>query len=86
MKKQIVCPVCAGRGFVSWLNTAEDTCSTGSKTCPHCNGSGLREIDMTNADHIRSMTDEELADFLVDLADDGNLLIREWLKEPYKEA
>lgn len=40
---------------------------------------------LTNADCIRSMPDEELADFLVELADDGNLLIREWLKQPYKE-
>lgn len=40
---------------------------------------------ITNADHIRSMSDEELADFLVELADDGNLLIREWIKQPYKE-
>ena len=37
--------------------------------------------DMTNADRIRSMTDEELAEFLTDLADDGNLKIREWLQQ-----
>ena len=36
----------------------------------------------TNADSIRSMDDEELAEFLIDLADDGNLRIREWLKQP----
>ena len=42
-------------------------------------------VGKTNADHIRSMTDEELADFLVDLADDGDLLIRDWLKQPYRE-
>ena len=36
----------------------------------------------TNADKIRSMSDEELAEFLIDLADDGNLRIREWLKQP----
>ena len=41
--------------------------------------------DMTNADRIRSMTDEELAEFLTDLADDGNLKIREWLKQPSGE-
>ena len=35
----------------------------------------------TNADRIRSMTDEELAEFLIDLADDGNLRIREWLQQ-----
>ena len=40
---------------------------------------------MTNADRIRSMSDEELADFLIDLADDGNLKIREWLQQPAEE-
>ena len=37
---------------------------------------------VTNADRIRSMNDEELAEFLIDLADDGNLRIREWLQQP----
>lgn len=36
----------------------------------------------TNADRIRAMSDEELGDFLVDLADDGDLRIREWLQQP----
>ena len=35
-----------------------------------------------NADRIRAMSDEELAEFLIDLADDGNLRIREWLQQP----
>ena len=35
-----------------------------------------------NADKIRAMSDDELADFLIDLADDGNLRIREWLQQP----
>ena len=39
----------------------------------------------TNANRIRSMTDEELAEFLIDLADDGNLKIREWLQQPAEE-
>ena len=38
--------------------------------------------EKTNADCIRSVDDEELAEFLIDLADDGNLRIREWLKQP----
>ena len=41
--------------------------------------------EMTNADKIRSMSDEELAEFLIDLADDGNLRIREWLQQPAEE-
>ena len=36
---------------------------------------------MNNAQKIRSMSDEELAEFLIDLADDGNLKIREWLQQ-----
>lgn len=41
---------------------------------------------MTNADRIRSMTDEELADFLVtkmpgDICDWEDLML-EWLKQP----
>ena len=43
-------------------------------------------IGMTNAQKIRAMTDEELAEFLIDLADDGNLRIREWLQMPAEEA
>ena len=38
--------------------------------------------EKTNADCIRYMDDEELAEFLIDLADDGNPRIREWLKQP----
>ena len=37
---------------------------------------------VTNADRIRSMSDEELEEFLIDLGDDGNLRIREWLQQP----
>ena len=40
---------------------------------------------MTNAQKIRSMSDEELAEFLIDLADDGNLRIRDWLQQPAEE-
>ena len=48
------------------------------------NRNGLNE-QMTNAQKIRSMSDEELAEFLIDLADDGNLKIREWLQQPAEE-
>ena len=40
---------------------------------------------LTNAQKIRAMSDEDLAEFLIDLADDGNLRIREWLQQPAKE-
>lgn len=47
-------------------------------THKHC----FEEKQFTNADRIRAMSDEELADFLVGLADDGNLRIRDWLRQP----
>ena len=40
---------------------------------------------MNNAQKIRAMSDEELAEFLIDLADDGNLKIRDWLQQPAEE-
>ena len=40
---------------------------------------------MTNADRIRTMSDEDLAEILIDLADDGNMKIREWLQQPSVE-
>ena len=40
---------------------------------------------LTNAQKIRAMSDEELAEFLIDLADDGNLRIRDWLQQPAGE-
>ena len=47
--------------------------------CPVCGHK--TNTPQTNADRIRSMGDEELAEFLIDLADDGNLRIREWLQQ-----
>lgn len=44
-----------------------------------------RRKNQTNADRIRAMNDEELAEFLIDLADDGTLKIREWLQQPAEE-
>ena len=79
--KKLVCYNCGGHGFITATYENGQT----SSICPVCGGIGSHEIQMTNADHIRSMTDEELAEFLIDLADDGNLRIREWLQQPAGE-
>ncbi len=101
MTKEIPCPVCEGRGFVNWCNsTTEGSCQAGSKTCQHCNGSGIREVPMTNGDRIRAMTDEELSAFFGRLGF-CNIIPRKycrtqkvcslrcvtnWLKQPAKEG
>ena len=95
MKKQIVCPVCNGSGHVVWTNKTEDTCSTGSKICPHCDGTGTRMVDMTNADRFREMSDEDLAYWIMcpqridrDMCN-GRMdcfdCCLEWLKKPVDE-
>lgn len=47
-----------------------------------------KKVD-TNADHIRSMTDEELAELLFEMQDieyDHKGQPLDWLKQPYKEG
>ena len=79
--KKLVCYNCGGHGFITATYENGQT----SAICPVCGGIGSHEIQMTNADRIRAMSDEELAEFLIDLADDGNLRIREWLQQPAEE-
>lgn len=79
LTKRVKCNACGGigviipkghGGMVAYLD------------CKHCNGTGKVEVPITNADHIRSMTDEELAYFLAwhwNKRDYG----LEWLKKPY---
>ena len=85
-KKLVNCPQCGGFGFTSTpvsKNYGITVCR--AKTCELCHGAGVIVVPMTNADRIRAMSDEELAEFLIDLADDGNLRIRDWLKQPSGE-
>ena len=60
-----------------------DDCRSGSGLTWPCGA--YVPAQTTNADCIRAMSDEELAEFLIDLADDGNLKIREWLQMPAEE-
>lgn len=67
--------------------------------CTYYDNSGgeYREAPISNADHIRSMTDEELAKFLLgvycrgwshgaDDNEDADINFAEWLKQIYKEG
>ena len=55
--KKIVCYNCGGHGFITATYENGQT----SAICTICGGIGSHEIQMTNADRIRSMSDEELA-------------------------
>ena len=75
MPKNVVCKKC--NNLVNdWCEKVIDSPDPDmQRDCQHF-------CEKTNADRIRSMSDEELEEFLIDLADDGNLRIREWLKQP----
>ncbi len=58
----------------------------------------VTDVVKTNADHIRSMTDDELAEFIEDVFETGRISVfaiypeltknrygADWLKQPYKE-
>ena len=55
--KKLVCYNCGGHGFITTIYESGQT----STICPVCGGIGTNEIQMTNADRIRAMSDEELA-------------------------
>lgn len=99
----MICPECNGKGEVKYYReTDRDECSVTVKgfvdVCHTCHGSG--EKTQTNADHIRSMTDEELANLLLDGCRGSKCEDQpenewgsvncfqcrmDWLKQPYKE-
>ena len=61
-----------------------EDCSTGSGCTWPCGAYVARDIDvLSNADHIRSMTDEELAGFVFGISDMTYDYAESWLKQPY---
>lgn len=62
MIKEVPCMDCDGKGFIAKFSEY----SVWSERCPNCGGTGIVKVPMTNADRIRSMSDEELAEFLAE--------------------
>ena len=83
--KKIVCYNCGGHGFITATYENWQT----SAICPVCGGIGMHEIQMTNADRIRAMTDEELAELLFQVGYDNGWGMKEyaleWLQQPAEE-
>lgn len=86
------CTECNGRGETIYyveIDHDENSVTIGARkgVCRTCNGSG--EKPMTNADRIRAMTDEELAEWALYKADeigreynDSYLGLIKWLQQP----
>ena len=65
--KKLVCYNCGGHGFITATYENGQT----SAICPVCGGIGTHEIQMTNADRIRAMTDEELNELFHEIYNAG---------------
>lgn len=83
--KKLVCYNCGGHGFITATYENGQT----SAICPVCGGIGTHEIQMTNADRIRAMSDEELAEFLFQVGYNHRWGLEEyaleWLQQPAEE-
>lgn len=61
MPKRIDCNECKGKGHITLTRMFNDYCGIGCEPCEACGGKGYFEVPNTNADRIRAMSDEELA-------------------------
>lgn len=94
MKKQIACPECKGNGYITLSRKYDDYCGIGSVMCPGCGGTGLQEADMTIADKIRAMNDDDLRNFLCGLmkcegcafGSSSGCNLKDWLQMYAKEG
>ena len=64
MKKTIACEKCGGRGYFTVPCYGEDYDGVTVLRCEVCKGNGMIEVPVTNVDRFRTMTDEELVEFL----------------------
>lgn len=76
MNKTIICHKCDGYRYINHLETGDYGNGLGwgrawSEPCKECNGTGTVEVPMTNAEHIKEMNNEELAEFIHNTYFDG---------------
>lgn len=74
--KKLICYNCGGHGFITATYENGQT----SAICPVCGGIGTHEIQMTNADCVRAMSDEELNELFHEIYNAGaeDAIAYEW--------
>lgn len=88
MTKTIVCPECNGFGYIEEYVDG----LLYKKECGCCGGARILRVPVTNADRIRNMSDEELADVIA-CPYDGTCFYKgdchkcciEWLQKPAED-
>ena len=92
MSIQKTCPYCGGRGYITHIEALPDCGRAWTKQCIACKGTGFILYQETNADRVRRMSDEELADWAINKAPsigknytDSRLGLLDWLQQPAEE-
>lgn len=69
IREKVLCPTCGGIGFLQHTKIDHESCIvTGwREECPQCKGWRTIDPPITNAEKIREMTDEEIAEKLLAL-------------------
>ena len=94
------CPYCGGHGYINQFEDVDGGCRAWANECIACKGTGAILVPETNADRIRRMSDEELAEHIWGKfgCPDGKTNVTcgyvgeckgcwlEWLKHPVEEA
>ena len=94
------CPYCGGHGYINQFEDVDGGCRAWANECIACKGTGTILVPETNADRIRRMSDEELAEHIWGKfgCPDGKTNVTcgyvgeckgcwlEWLKHPVEEA
>lgn len=68
------CPYCGGHGYINQFEDVEGGCRAWSNECIACKGTGSILVPETNADRIRRMSDEELAEYQAQIV--GNTALK----------
>lgn len=72
MMKKVKCPNCDGVGHMRFYPDRKYPGALVADMCPKCYGTGQIEVPMTNADMVREMDDEAIANVLLDWFCIGN--------------
>lgn len=94
------CPYCGGHGYINQFEDVEGGYRAWANECIACKGTGTILVPETNADRIRRMSDEELAEWLCslmtaeccdqrcparDICNLGDNGLVKWMKQPAEE-
>ena len=84
MSKVITCNKCDGYRYVNHLEFDKGEHYVWSEQCDKCNGRGFIKVITTNYDHIKLMSEDEIAEFIYNTYWEGyeDHMLEEYVAHP----